>query len=396
MKKANCHPSDQSLNELQGRLVGIKSCEGGLQLQIRRNFVDFYRVIETATYQSSNCSLGDLIDYRGPRQLKPLVKSSASRPQLAKDFTLADALAWQDLVARLRDFFRQQDFVELATPSLVTCPGMEIHLEPFATEIRRGQRHRQCYLPTSPELHLKKALCLGYDRVFEIAKVFRNNEQGKNHQLEFWMLEWYRAYSDLAAIQQDTQALVQSFFGQETKIAELHFTDLFREYCDFSYRSDCSAAQLQELCQRWSIEFSLTDSFDDLFFRIFLEKIEPQLATQGWYFLKGFPPSQAALAKLDSQGFADRFELYYGDLELANAFHELNDVGEQERRFLQAQQQRREQGLDVVPVDEDFLAHLAYGMPPSGGIALGVDRLFMLWQKKTSLEQTRLFPYLDK
>jgi lysyl-tRNA synthetase class 2 len=292
----------------------------------------------------------------------------------------------------VRKFFVTRDFVAIDTPSLVESPGMEVYLEAFTTERVQGSKREKVFLPTSPEFHLKKALCAGFEKIFEIAKVYRNNEDSPIHQNEFWMLEWYRAFDNLESIKQDTKDLISFVLGEEVEFVEKSFADLFSDYLSFTLKPDSTLEDLEQLAKTLGIDVHPTDDFDDLFFRIYVDHIEAKLVDIPWMILHSFPPSQAALARKTKDGWADRFEIYASGVEIANAFHELNNSSEQRQRFEDSQREKQSKRREVYPIDEDFLNALSYGMPPSGGIALGLDRLFMQLKGIKKIGETRLFP----
>ncbi|HVK61902.1 MAG TPA: EF-P lysine aminoacylase EpmA [Bdellovibrionales bacterium] len=307
-----------------------------------------------------------------------------------RKFDVQQSVRWADFVSRVRSFFVEKGFIEAATPTLVPSPGTEPFLDPFKTEWEIGSKKRTFYLPTSPEFHLKKMLSRGWTKIFEVKPCFRNGEIGEHHQPEFTMLEWYRAYANLDSIADDVELLLKKLSSVSMRRTTMR--DLFRERLSFDLRPNTSLAELQALAQRERIGFSSDDSWDDVFFRIFLEKIEKDLGTDGPLLVRGYPPSQAALSRIGEDGFADRFEVYWRGLELANAFHELNDPRENEARFGKDAEGKAALGKSAVPVDEELLTAIRSGMPPSGGIALGMDRLFMAIYEIDEIEKTRAFP----
>ncbi len=313
---------------------------------------------------------------------------------------------WTEFLQFVREFFIEREFVEIQTPTLVTCPGTEPYLDVFSTEFKQGKSQQKLFLPTSPELHLKKTLALGVPKIFEIRPCFRNGEVSATHQPEFWMLEWYRSFEDLSAIKQDVENLVH-FLIQKMQLP-LSFSrpqsaslrDLFAEHCGFHLQPQTKPEQLFDLAQRLKMDlgqsYSGKDSFDDLFFLLFLEKIEGGLESRGPVFVEKYPPSQAALARLTKDGWGDRFEFYWQGFEIANAFHELNDPVIQRQRMQEDLAKKMELNKESVALDEEFLQALESGLPPSAGIALGLERLFLSLQfanqKKPDLGQLRLFP----
>ena len=299
----------------------------------------------------------------------------------------------------IRSFFSSRDFIEWQTPQLVVSPGLEVHLQGFVTNYLddRG-RSQRCYLPTSPEFSLKKALCAGMERIYEICSCFRNGgETGPLHQCEFTMLEWYRAYNDYRAIMNDVEEL--GIYLQEGLLSKnssafrsrqidwrppwprTSLQEVFDQHCGFNLERAAEdleyfQAEALRLLGEGSVE---SRDFDSLFYQLFLDFIEPHLGLEKPEILYDYPISMAGLAARvpGRPKFAERFELYVAGVEIANAFTELNDPLEQEARFQEALKEKRRLGYPEVPVDIQFLEELSYGMPPSAGIALGVERLLM-------------------
>lgn len=329
-----------------------------------------------------------------------LLVPSAGSFNLPSAYTVARSRLWSDFTFALREFFRARDFIEAQTPTLVPSPGTEPFLDPFTTEWSYGDKRTRFYLPTSPEFHLKKLLAAGWTRVFELKTCFRNGEIGSHHQPEFTMLEWYRGYATLDAIADDLEALIAELaarFGREQALT-MHRTtmaELFSQHFGgFILRPDTSRDEIKALASRHTVRIETDDSWDEIFFRLFLEKIEPGLGADGPVLVRGYPPSQAALSRIGQDGFADRFELYWQGLEIANAFHELNNARENAARFESDARDKERLGKAKVPVDEELLKALSFGLPPSGGIALGVDRLFMALFDISAIADTRAFPLL--
>jgi lysyl-tRNA synthetase class 2 len=302
----------------------------------------------------------------------------------------------------VENFFLAHGFVEIQTPTLVPSPGSEPFLDPFVVELQHeGQTHKK-FLPTSPELHLKKALCLGWERIFEVRPCFRNGEWGNHHRPEFIMLEWYRAYENLDRILSDCQHLfswVARSLGlpPPDPFENLTLQEAFLKYVDpnFLLTPHTCRKDLAALASRLCIETEPSDDFDDIFFRLFLEKIEPHLSGPIPIVLRNYPPSQAALSRKTVEGWADRFEIYWQGYEIANAFHELNDPFEQCQRLEKDNKKKNSLGKPIVPIDQEFIQGLMSGMPPSGGIALGLERLFLAFHPKLEIGQLRLFEFLN-
>lgn len=319
-------------------------------------------------------------------------------PSLAKLLTTLakkeNLKKWSQFLKTVRHFFDSQDFLEIQTPTLVASPGTEPTLEAFSTDLKTGSQLKKVFLPTSPELHLKKALTLGFDKIYEIAKCYRNNEITPIHQPEFLMLEWYRSFANLFDLQADMVRLVNTLCDQfqhpRPSIQALTIRQLFKAHLNFELTPDCSVEDLRNLCLHHSLRVNDSFTIDDLFFILMLEKIEPQLPKDCLVFVEKYPPFQAALARKDHEGWAERFEVYWKGMEIANAFDELNNPHEQRSRAEQDLQKR--EGRSAINLDEEFFQSLESGMPPSAGIALGVERLFMALLNLKTIEEIRLFP----
>ncbi|MBX3022848.1 MAG: EF-P lysine aminoacylase GenX [Bdellovibrionales bacterium] len=299
-------------------------------------------------------------------------------------------------LSRVRDFFVTRGFNEVLTPSLVRCPGLEPSLEPFATEANYGRLRETVYLPTSPEIHLKKAMAAGWTDIFELKSCFRRGEFSSHHDNEFTMLEWYRGFAGLKMIEDDLRGLVQVLAdeGWSTTAPQIQVTDfaaLFRTHLGFALTPQTNAAELLNLCQQLNVHTTADDSFNDLFHRLLVDRLESEIAEMGPVIVKRFPPSQAALAKLDKDGWADRFEFYWNGLEIANAFNEVNGADEQKQRWADEQRERLRLGSSAVPADPGLIRALRKGMPPSGGIALGVERLYMACAGVIDIRELKLF-----
>ncbi|MBX9767345.1 MAG: EF-P lysine aminoacylase GenX, partial [Bdellovibrionales bacterium] len=316
-------------------------------------------------------------------------------------FSIADSKAWANFLKLLRDVFKVLNFIEVRTPTLVPSPGIEPHLDPFQTQFLLGKQSKIFFLPTSPEYHLKKMLAHGWLKIFEFKESFRNGELSETHQPEFLMLEWYRAFSDLAQIEKDLQGMLnyltvhfpfQQFGLARPKviaIERISMCALFRKKTGFELKVDSTLAELKAVALELNIEVAEDDSWDDVFFRIFVTHVEQDLGMKQPLLVYDYPPSQAALARINERGWADRFELYYRGFEIANAYHELNDPAVQRERFQKDLETRESLGKPILPIDAEFLAALEHGMPPSSGIALGVERLFLALAGKSRLDQAR-------
>jgi elongation factor P--(R)-beta-lysine ligase len=294
---------------------------------------------------------------------------------------------WAEYLSQIRSFFNEKGFLEVHTPTLVTSPGSEPFLDFFCTEKKVGSYKKTCYLPPSPELGLKKILSYYPGSLFEIRSCFRNQEGSHTHRTEFFMLEWYSVGFSLQDLIKESYELLE-FLGlkhvlqpeaQGAQYECYSVADLFLKILDFSLTPQTQASSLYALCQAQGLPVQKDWSYDDLFHYLMLEKIEPFLAQQGLVYVTHYPPSQAALARIDSEGWAERFEIYLKGVELANAYHELIDYKEQMRRHKQDMIERRFLGRPEVPLDREFIRALKKGLPnPVSGIAFGLERFFML------------------
>jgi elongation factor P--(R)-beta-lysine ligase len=306
------------------------------------------------------------------------------------------------MLAGIRRFFAERDFLEVETPALQASPGMEPHLAAFSTELLTpGEKPAPRHLHTSPEFAMKKLLVAGLPRIFQLAHVFRNGERGSAHHPEFTMLEWYRAGADYVDLMEDCEALLRAcasaagaaefrWGGRSADPARewqrLSVAEAFGRHAGIDVLATApdplrpDAALLAAAARGIGIEPHPGDDWEDLFFRIFLERIEPDLGIGVPTILYDYPISMAALSrpKRGDPRLAERFELYVCGLELANAFGELTDAAAQRARFEADQARKRALYGYAYPIDEDFIAALEHGMPESAGIALGVDRLAML------------------
>jgi elongation factor P--(R)-beta-lysine ligase len=317
----------------------------------------------------------------------------------------------------VRRFFADNGFVEVETPALQASPGLEPHLKAFRTVLadpRDGSRSPR-YLHTSPEFAMKKLLVAGLPRIWQLTHVFRDGERSPTHHPEFAMLEWYRAGASWRDLVPDCVALLRA--AQEAAGAaaltwrgnsadarrewqEISVADAFRDHCGIDLLATApdplrpDAARLAEAAGAAGIKPHPGDDWETLFFRIFLARIEPRLGLGAPTILCDYPISMAALsrAKPGDPRLAERFELYVCGLELANAFGELTDAKEQRARFLADQAKKARLYGETYPIDEDFLAALEHGMPPSAGIALGFDRLVMLATGAGDIEEVLWAP----
>jgi lysyl-tRNA synthetase class 2 len=285
------------------------------------------------------------------------------------------------IVRELRRFFEGEGFLEVETPIRVPAPAPEEHIDPEPS----GDR----FLAASPELQMKRLLAArAYPRIFQIARCFRRGERGALHLPEFTMLEWYRSGAGILELMADCEALavrIASAVGAPPSAPSRPAVDLAPPW----ERIEVADAFARHAGWR-------PDGAPDAlrFTRDLVEVVEPALPRDRPVFLVGYPATMASLARIDPANpeRAERFELYAGGMELANGFAELADPVEQRARFEAELELRERRGAACPPIDERFLAALERGLPASAGIALGVDRLVMLFTGAESIDDVVAFP----
>ena len=278
-------------------------------------------------------------------------------------------------------------YLEVETPALVPMPGMEPHITAFESDYRPelgATAARKLYLHTSPEYAMKRLLADGFGSIFQICKVFRNGEVATVHNPEFTMLEFYRSPGTVTELMDDLEELLRRAGAQlGCKTSGLSLGGRFERLT------------VTEAFQRYANQ--PPPESEDAFFKVMLDKVEPELGRDRPTFLTEYPASMASLARLKpgDPSVSERFELYAGGAELANGFGELNDAVEQRRRLIAEQAQRRAAGRVVYPIDERFLEAVGL-MPPSAGVALGLDRLLMVLLGTDRITDVLLFPALSE
>jgi elongation factor P--(R)-beta-lysine ligase len=312
-------------------------------------------------------------------------------------------IARNRIARAIRGWFDSQGFVEVEPAALAVSPGNEAHLHAFATEAvtTSGERSR-LYLHTSPELACKKLLAAGETRIFSLARVWRNRERGPLHHPEFTMLEWYRAEEPYERVMADCAALVAvaaEAAGTTTLAWRGARADPFAEPERVTVAEAFARAgvdlfgDLVAGARAAGVRTAPDDTWADVFSRVIVEKVEPQLGLGRPAILYEYPLSEAALARPAPHDprVAERFELYACGVELANCFGELTDAAEQRRRFEAEMAEKARVYGERYPIDEDFLAALAQ-MPAASGGALGLDRLVMLTTGAQHIEQVLWTP----
>ena len=322
-------------------------------------------------------------------------------------------LARGRIVAALRTWFADQDFVEVETGALQVSPGNETHLHAFATTLAAPDGARlPLYLRTSPEFACKKLLAAGERRIVEFARVFRNRERGALHHPEFTLVEWYRAGEPYETLMDDCAAIlalaaetagsrVLTFRGRTADPfaapERLTVAEPFERFAGIDLLAtlpggEPDAKAFAKAARAAGIRVGEDDRWGDIFSRVLVEKIEGHLGIDRPTILDQYPAGQAALARpAPDQRVAERFELYVCGVELANGFSELTDPAEQRRRLEHEMAEKERIYKERYPIDEDFLAALA-AMPQACGVALGLDRLVMLATGAARIDQVLWAP----
>lgn len=321
-------------------------------------------------------------------------------------------LARNRIISATRTWFSRRRFLEVDVPALVVSPGNEAHLHAFATDLINTDGTRETrYLHTSPEFACKKLLAAGESRIFSLGHVFRNRERTPTHAPEFTMLEWYRATAAYRTIVEDTLALVRlaaettrrSVWQWRDRNCEVHaeaewlsVNDAFKRHAGVDVLATLSADGTPDrdaLARVSPVAFAAGESWSDIFSRILVEKVEPNLGNGHLTVLFEYPCCEAALARacIQDARVAERFELYACGVELANGFGELTDPVEQRRRFENEMQIKQRVYGERYPIDEELLSALAI-MPPASGVALGLDRVIMLATGANRIDQVQWVP----
>jgi len=406
MTKRDIYPSFQGESLSRWRLKGTANKVGGRFTWTNRGFtlenqghtVEFE--IENLQKSEHEIQDGDIVGVTFTEPQKFQNKISLSKVQLQRlapkqphDFKVSlsaeDLNSFQNFLSITQQTLQSRGLLPVRSPSFVEQPGYEPTLDPFAVELKFGSSTRQMFLPTSPELTHKKMLAAGWTDIYEIRSCFRNGEVSEQHQPEFTMLEWYRAFTDLRMIQDDVEAVFRAC-GVLLSFEETTIAELFKKYLKIDLRPETTASTLLKVLEEKGEKPSADESFDDLFHRAFIQFIEPHIGLKAPTWVKDYPPSQAALARLNEKGWADRMELYWRGFELANGFHELNDPAEQQIRCMKDLATRKLTGKMELPHDQEFIEALKSGMPPSAGMALGLDRLWAAIH-----ERKNILPFID-
>ena len=311
------------------------------------------------------------------------------------------------IIQSIRNYLDNKGFLEVETPMMHSIAGGAA-ARPFTTH--HNALDMDLYLRIALELHLKRLIVGGLEQVYEIGRVFRNEGISTKHNPEFTMLELYQAYADFEDIMDLTEDLIahvaQEVLGT-TKIQygddeidltpswkRVHMADLIKEYTEVDFWKQLSLEEARSLAEEHGVEIDENMQVGHIMNEFFEQKVEDQLVQPT--FVYGHPTEISPLAKKNPNDprFTDRFELFIAGRELANAFTELNDPIDQRERFEQQLKERELGNEEAHMMDEDFILALEYGMPPTGGLGIGIDRLVMLLTNSHSIRDVLLFPLM--
>ncbi len=282
------------------------------------------------------------------------------------------------MLQSIRAFFAQRNVLEVETPVISSTSVSDPQIESFSTQYHQ----KKYYLQTSPEYFMKRLLAAGSGDIYQIAKVFRDDENGRYHNPEFSLLEWYRCGFDHHQLMDEMQNLLMDLMpNNKSSFHRISYQQVFINQLGID-PLEADLNTLKQCAKNNNIETpqGMDDDKDMWLDWLMLVKIAPAFVKEGFTFLYDYPASQASLARLDKEDprKANRFELFYGELELANGFYELTDAEEQVRRFEDDNKIRQQRGQKIMPIDTELLAALSSGLPDCSGVAIGIDRLLML------------------
>jgi lysyl-tRNA synthetase class 2 len=293
-----------------------------------------------------------------------------------------------------RDFFASRHVLEVETPAMVNAPVSDVNLG--SAIVNLPGRDAPLFLHTSPEYAMKRLLAAGSGDIYQICRVYRGAERGRQHNPEFTMLEWYRLGFTLEDLMREVADLARELLGNlNVPVEFLSYRDAVRRHAGFD-PIDADIAELRRAAQDLGLAAAHAGDAgrDELLDLIVGARVGPALGAQGLTFMHRYPASQAALARLDAADsrVALRFELYHRGIELANGYHELASGAEQRARFAADQKSRASRGLPTYALDSHLLAALDAGLPDCAGVALGFDRLLMLAVGTTNIDDVLAFP----
>lgn len=309
---------------------------------------------------------------------------------------IANLLKRAKIVNEIRHFFADRGVLEVETPTMSQATVTDVHLRAFETQFT-GPGAAQgitLYLMTSPEYHMKRLLAAGSGPIYQMGRSYRNEEAGRYHNPEFTMLEWYRPHYDMYRLINEVDDLLQQTLECESA-ESLSYQQAFLRYLDIDPLT-AEKDKLREVATKLDVS-NIADTEEDrdtILQLLFMVGVEPHIGLEKPTFIYHFPASQASLAEISSEDHrvAERFEVYYKGVELANGFRELTDAAEQRQRFERDNRKRASMGLPEQPIDENLLAALEHGFPECAGVALGIDRLIMLALGAERISDVIAFP----
>ena len=287
----------------------------------------------------------------------------------------------------IRAFFEHRDVFEVETPLLSRFTNPD----PQVASMMACNQGQSLYLQTSPEFAMKRLLAAGSGSIYQICHAFREGERGRRHNPEFTLLEWYRVGFDYQVLMDEIELLIDDLSGKANIYRRIGYRDLLIEYAGIDFLN-IELIHLREACGDLVSGTNASQlDFDQCLDLLISLVVSPKL--KGYLFVYDYPISQAALARANNENplLAERFELFYGDLELANGFTELTDASQQRSRFVQDNAHRVSKGMPQYPVDELLLGALESGMPDCAGVAIGLDRLLMVLLELDSIDESLSF-----
>ena len=291
------------------------------------------------------------------------------------------------LYREIRFFFTARKCLEVDTPLLSAATNTDPQIASMLT----GNPGSRLYLQSSPEFAMKRLLAAGSGSIYQICHAFREGESGRRHSQEFTLLEWYRVGFDYLQLMDEMEQLIDHLSESRNRFSRISYQELFMRYTNIDINS-INEEELRQQCRQQIPGTSVEQlDFDQCLDLLISLAIQPVM--QGYVFVYDYPVSQASLARVNRQNgkVAERFELFYNGLELANGFSELTDANTQRQRFEADNQKRQQNGLPVYPLDENLLAALASGLPECAGVALGLDRLLMVLENIDAIDQVLSF-----
>jgi lysyl-tRNA synthetase class 2 len=299
------------------------------------------------------------------------------------------------MLQRSRQFFTDQEVMEVDTPALSKFAVTDPHIESLTA---RSAMEPNLFLHTSPEYKMKRLLAAEFGDIYQICKVFRDGEQGRHHLPEFTLVEWYRLNFGLQEIIRDTIGFIAATLDSPELVASAEscsYEEAFRQSVDFSPQSVGIAEIADYMSADDQLRKAIGDNRDEWLDLVLTERLVPDFARNKMTVIYHYPASQAALARIcpDDAEVADRFEVFYGSLELANGFVELTGAEEQIARFERDRFARRRNNTVDHQIDEDFINALRAGLPPCSGVAVGFDRLLMLHEDHDDISAVTNFIY---